>query len=105
MVTYENQKVIKVCKANADADNVYGIINRKAAELAAHELSSGARLLWMYLAMNQDGYTFALSQKAIERDWNIKRRQYHNAVQELVEKGYLVQQKGNCFDFVEMVCP
>lgn len=99
--TVPNQKIIKVNKEICNSNNYYAAINLNALENAAKDLKSGAFKLWVYFAKNQNNFTFALSSKAIEDNFGIKIKQYNNAVQELVEKGYLIQENGNVYIFKE----
>lgn len=59
--------------------------------------------LWLYINKNQDNYKLELSQRACE-SWGIKRASYYRAVDELIEKGYLQQQKegSNIYFFHEL---
>ena len=99
--TVPNQKVVKVAKEVCNGNNFYAAINLKALESAAKDLKSGAFKLWIYFAKNQNNFTFALSSKAVEETFGIKIKQYNNAIQELAEKGYLIQEQGNIYIFNE----
>jgi hypothetical protein len=99
--TVPNQKVITVKKEKTDEKNYYCKINLSALEYSAIDLQSGAFKLWIYLAKNQPNYTFGLSSKALEENFGMKIKQYNNAVAELIEKGYLIKQKGNSYFFSE----
>lgn len=99
--TVPNQKVVKVTKEVCNGNNYYAAINLAAIESAAKDLKSGAFKLWVYFAKNQNNYVFALSSKAVEETFGIKIKQYNNAIQELVEKGYLIQEQGNIYIFNE----
>lgn len=101
--TVPNQKVIKVNKEICNKDNKYAAINLEAMESAACELDAGAFKLWIYFAKNQNGYEFALSQKAVEECFGMKKKQYDNAVNQLIEKGFLVVSKGNHYIFNEKI--
>ena len=103
MYTAPKQKVVTIHKTACDKSNVYATINVESARKASKNLTDAGRLLWMYLAMNADGYTFALSNTAVTEQWNIERKRYNKAVNELVEKGYLVCRGGKNYDFIE--CP
>ena len=103
MYTAPNQKVVTIHKTACDKSNVYATINVESARKASKNLTDNARLLWMYLAMNADGYTFALSNTAVAEQWNMERKRYFKAVNELTEKGYLVHTGGKNYDFIE--CP
>ena len=54
--------------------------------------------LWLYLALNQNGYEFALSQKACE-NWGIKKDTYYRSVDALKEHRYLVELEPGVFQF------
>ena len=73
-------------------------------ELAARTLNAGAFKLWCYFAKNQGGYQFALSSADAEATMGIKIKQYNNAVDELIQKRYLVRSAdgGNHYDFYEV---
>ena len=103
MYTAPKQKVVTIRKTACDKSNVYATINVESARKASKNLTDAGRLLWMYLAMNADGYTFALSNVAVAEQWNMGRKQYNNGVKELTEKGYLVHRGGKNYDFIE--CP
>ena len=100
--TYPNQKTIKVKKEKCDKQNHYTMINLNALETAGIDLKAGAFKLWIYLAKNQDNFTFGLSNKATEETFGIKKDQYDKAVKELIEKGYLIETSKNNFEFREL---
>ncbi len=97
-----NQKTITIQKEPTDKQNYYATINLNALELAALDLKAGAFKLWIYLAKNQNNYTFALSNKAAQQYFGIKKDQYDSAVKELIEKGYLIETAKNKYNFVEL---
>ena len=97
-----NQKTITVKKEPTDNQNYYTMINLNALELAAIDLKAGAFKLWVYLAKNQNNYTFALSNKAVAEYFGIKKDQYDSAVKELIEKGYLIETTKNKYNFLEL---
>lgn len=101
MKTVPNQKTIKVQKEKCDSNNLYACINLASMEQAAQDLDAGAFKLWCYFAKNQNGYEFALSSKAVEQTFNIKIKQYNNAVAELIAKRYLINTCGNNYIFRE----
>ena len=100
--TVPNQKVVRVNKQKCDKSNLYATINLEAMEKAALDLDAGAFKLWVYFAKNQQSYEFALSSSAIEKSFGMKIKQYNNAVAQLIEKGYLVEQSGNYYIFNEV---
>ena len=85
-----NQKTVKIYKEPTNSRNVYATINIAAMEEAKKNLNDGAFALWLYFAKNQNHFSFDLSSKAVERDFNIKRSQYNSAVKELTENRYLI---------------
>lgn len=100
--TFPNQKVVKIQKEQCNSKNYYATINLNAMEKAALDLQAGAFKLWCYFAKNKNEYSFALSSKAAEENFGIKIKQYNKAVEELKEKGYLVNTKGNEYLFLEL---
>lgn len=103
-VRFPNQKGVAVAKEDCNKKNLYATINLEAMESAALDLDAGAFKLWCYFSKNQNGYTFALSSKEVEETFGIKIKQYNNAINKLIEKGYLVQEDDkNNFKFIE--CP
>ena len=102
--TVPNQKIVKVQKAPADKSNLYSIINIEAAHNAMRDLAEtkAGFMLWYYFAENQNGYEFALSSKAVEAATGIKIKAYNSAIAAMVEKGYLVNTKGNYYVFHEI---
>ena len=103
--TVPNQKTIKVHKEPCDntcKENYYAKINIAAMENAAQKLDAGAFKLWCYFAKNQNDYEFALSSKAVEEYFGMKIKQYNNAVNELIDKNFLVITKGNNYVFNEI---
>ena len=98
--TYPNQKVVTIHKEPL-SKNFLGInldVLREACKrLTAHELK-----LYIYLASNKDKYELALSQVAAKEAVNLPRSTYYDQVQNLINKGYLVQKSGNKYDFYEI---
>lgn len=58
--------------------------------------------LWVYLAMNQNGFDFSLSKKACE-DWGIKKDSYYRGIEELKNQGYLVELEPGIFEFYTQI--
>lgn len=102
-MSYPNQKKIRISKAKADATHTYAIINIWAMQTAMKLLTKGSSFkLWSYLASNQNGYTFDLSREDCARNWGIKPDSYYSAVEDLVEKKYLVNTRANQYTFHEI---
>ena len=93
IVTVPNQKVITVNKSICDKEHIYAQCNLKANKMALKELSANAYKLYMYFALNQDDYTFALSYVHVYSITGMSEKTYHRAVKELIEKGYLVKEE------------
>lgn len=94
--TVENQKVIIISKALADKDHKFSIINLEAIDNMAAALKTvTSTKLWLYLAKNQNNYTFALSRTDFCRWAGCSKPSYLNAVIDLIDKGYLVPKASN----------
>ena len=89
--TSPNQKSIITHKTVSDDSHIYGKCNVEATLCAAKELSDRAFKLYIRLNLHQDGHTYALSPVAIQADIGMSDKRYREAVKELTEKGYLVQ--------------
>lgn len=61
--------------------------------------------LYLYLASNADGYELALSPTAINMEIGMARSTYHDQLQVLINKGYLVRSHGNTYEFFEKPQP
>ena len=98
-----NQKIVTINKAKSDKQNIYGIVNVDAAQRASKALKAGGFKLWVYFNLQQDGYRFELSSKHLKDTWGIGIKQYNNAIHELIEAGYLIQnnEESNLFTFDE----
>lgn len=102
MRTNPNQKTITVNKIKCDKNNLYMMTNLKALQYAAQDLKAGAFKLWIYFSQNQNGYSFALSNKDVNDSFGIKKDQYDSAIKELEVKGYLINNGGNNWIFTEI---
>lgn len=102
MRTNPNQKIITINKVKCDKQNLYMIANLNALQLAAKNLKAGAFKLWIYFSQNQNGYSFALSNKDANDSFGIKKDQYDSAIKELEANGYLYKENGNNWIFTEM---
>lgn len=103
--TFPNQRIISVNKQPTDKKHPYTTNNLCAINEAVNTLQSLAGFkLYMYLAMNQNNYTFALSSKDFTQWANVSKTAYHTAFNELVSNGYLVpiEDKPCCFVFNDM---
>ena len=101
--TVPYQRVVTVHRERAASDFL-GIKNVNW-QAAARDLGAHALLLYMYLASNADGYCLALSPTAVRQAVGMARSTYHDQFVKLVDKGYLVQNSGNGYDFFETPQP
>lgn len=86
-----NQKIIKLAeRTKRDAEHLYSMNNLDALQAAMQVLNGSGLKLWLYLNKNQDGYRFELSRVDCAK-WGIKKDSYYSAVDELINKGFLVQ--------------
>lgn len=93
IVTVPNQKVVQVKHEICYSEHIYTMCNVEANSIAMKELSANTYKLYMYFDLNQDGYLFALSYKAVHEATGMSDKTYQKAIKELIEKGYLVQSK------------
>ena len=89
-----NQRFIKVLKKPCDKNNKYTTNNLQALDQAAKLLQSKAGFkLYMYIAKNQSNYSFFLSSSDFMKWSGVAYTAYSTAFNQLVQKGYLVQQR------------
>ena len=82
-----NQKVVTVIKSKPKGY----ILDIDANKIARKTLSSDAYSLYMHFVLNVPGYTEALSMKYNLDTSTLSERTYYKAVNELIEKRYLVK--------------
>ena len=86
-----NQKTVKLApRIKRDSEHLYCMANLEALQSAMQTLNGSGLKLWLYLNKNQDGYRFELSRVDCAK-WGIKKDSYYSAVDELINKGFLVQ--------------
>ena len=100
-----NQKIIsEFIYEPCDRDNHYLMMNIDALYAAMASLDKVYSIkLWLYLSKNIRGYkNFELSQTDCA-NWGIPRSSYYKAVDDLIEKGYLVavNDSGKLFTFYQ----
>lgn len=100
--TVPNQKVVHVNRQKCDKNFLQ--ISKDNWYAANKDLGPYGLQLYLYIAGNRDGFDFALSQEAAEREAGIKKTSYHKYVNLMIEKGYLVPRKenSNVYDFYEV---
>lgn len=82
-----NQKVIEIRKVHAKGR----ILDINANRKAQCNLSAQAYVLYMHFILNLPGYQEALSVAYITDSTSLSERGYYKAVNELIEKQYLVK--------------
>ena len=93
---YNNQKAIRVVKAESNADHPYSIFNYAALQKAL-SLPPVAFKIWAYLNAHQNEYEFGLSSLDVRKvcrnsgSKKLPKKTYDAAIQALIEAGYLVQ--------------
>lgn len=97
-----NQRKITTHKNKANRENIYAVISTESLSYAMSVLTHSGLRLWLYLAKNQDKYTFWLSPIDVGKFTGLSVASYRRAFAELKGKGFLIQsKKKNCFDFYE----
>jgi DNA-binding MarR family transcriptional regulator len=96
MASFPNQKKIRIKK---NAAGPFLQINLEDLQLAAQSLTYTEFKLYLYLAGNQQNYTFDLSPQDFINKMGVSRSMYNKALPALIEKGYLVLVEGNFYDF------
>ena len=79
-----NQKVVKTIKSQK-------VMNPDAVRIAIKSVSKEGFMLYMYLTLNKNDYTEALSIQNVSVATSLSERSYYSAVKELIEKKYLVK--------------
>ena len=101
--TVPNQKVVHVNRQKCDKNFLQ--ISKDNWYAANKDLGPYGLQLYLYIAGNRDGFDFALSQEAAERDAGITKTTFHKYVKVLIEKGYLVPRKENSNIYPELFTP
>ena len=102
-ITYPNQRVVNIHREAAKSDFL-GIKNQNW-QAAARDLGAHALMLYMYLAANADGFNLALSPAAVRQATGMPRSTYQDQFVKLMDKGYIVQGRGNVYNFYETPQP
>ena len=99
-----NQKIVSVNKELTDKEHKYIRMNIQAMDYALKDCKGALLKVWMYFAMNMDGYKFELSSAAVCAACSITDKTYRECIKELVKRGYLVQRAkpANYYDFYEI---
>lgn len=105
MNLFPNQKKVIVNKAEANASNLYCILNLSCMYEAMRELKYNEFKIFMYLASNQDGFETGLSSVDIANKTGANQRKIQESINTLIEKGYLTLREGTTktYDFNEKI--
>ena len=99
--SFPNQRIVQIHRSKELTDFL-GIQN-ETWKAACRDLNNAyAFMLYIYLASNKNGYTKALSPKAIKQEIGMATSTYHDQFHYLCDKGYLVDRGNKRFDFYEM---
>ena len=91
MSSVPNQRTITVNKEKTDKSHKYTANNLAALDEAASRLQTkGGFKLYMYLAKNQNNYSFALSSADFCAWSGLGMTAYNTAFEELKQQGYLI---------------
>lgn len=66
---------------------------------AAKKLTPSGFKLYLYFVENEDGWEFNFSPKDFMRSYNVAESTFRNAKHELIDKGYIIEEKNNHFVF------
>lgn len=103
--TTPNQRIISITgKEVCDKNNLYAKVNKKALLKAMKQLTPTNFEVWLYLASQQNNYTFAFSPSAIQEETGIKRSSLQEGVRVLIKEKYLIPRadNSNVYDFYEL---
>lgn len=103
MVTYPNQRIVKIHRERATKD--FLCIKNENWQAASRDLGAHALRLYLYLASNADGFNLALSQRAVEDAIGMPRSTYYDQFRILENKGYLKCVGNNRYEFFEIPLP
>lgn len=91
MITYPNQRIITI-KENATTENNAIIFDYETMMSAMRNLTPTTYYVWCYLNANKNGYEFGLSITDICAQTGLSPSTAKKAINELIEKRYLVLQ-------------
>ena len=102
ITTYPNQKRILIKRNKIDSRKTFLTIQGENLEAAMNRLNGTALKLYLYLAMNRDGYELAFSPQYFADKFNTSLNSARDAVQILIKEGFLIMRKSNSYDFNEI---
>lgn len=99
MTTYPYTKNIIISSDDDNPNNISITLNRDQIFSASRCLTPSGFKLYIYLILNESGTELALSRADVCDKMNMGSSSYTNAVNELLEKQYLIPIGGNSFIF------
>lgn len=107
MKLYPNQSAIVIHKPNYSQDKIqYLQVGIEEWMEAQRNLRPKSFTLYLYLCSNMDGLQKAFSPADVYNRTKISKKSFYNAVDELIEKGYLIKHEKNgktllynCYEF------
>ena len=103
IVSYPNQKIIKVRREKVDkSKGTFLNIYESSIEEAMNILTNSAFKVYICLVSNADGYRFSLSPTAIKDKTHLCLDTVRKALKELEIKNYIKYVEGNQYEFYEI---
>lgn len=107
MMLYPNQSAVVIHKPNYSQDKIqYLQVGIEEWMEAQRNLKPKSFTLYLYLCSNMDGLQKAFSPADVYNKTKISKKSFYNAVDELMEKGYLIKHEKNgktlhynCYEF------
>lgn len=101
MYSFPNQRMIHIHREKLNG--MFLGIQKENFINAYKDLNATALALYLYLASNKEGYQFAFSPAAVEKELGMPSSTCKDQVKKLIDKGYLVLRKegSNIYDFYE----
>ena len=91
--SWDNRKKVDIERRSAKEvaeTKAYTLLGYDAMEEASRILSAKGFRVWIYLMKNQPGYKdWDLSSSDAEKNWGIKRKEFNDGVNELIDCGFL----------------
>ena len=97
MASFPNQRTVRIHKPKYEGNFVQIDIDDWQEAFAT--LTRSGFGLYLYCCGNQDGYKLELSSAAVQNALLISDSSYRRAVEELLEKGYFIQNTNTKYDF------
>ena len=92
MMAVPNQKIVYIGnRIPRDNEHPYTEQSIEAMAKASRALSGDRFKVWLYLSKNKDNFRLELSQKAVEKEWGVKKDTFQRAVKDMISLGYLTE--------------